>query len=80
MSKTQDKKAANIAEAAAFVKERRQIQLAMLKQNFEVGVMLYEQNKDTLSADEIEQLEKMMAEQKAALDKLENELNSSTEA
>ena len=70
MSKTQDKKAQRIAESQDFVAERRRLQLHMLEQNFETGVKLYNNQKDTLSPEEVEEIEKMMAEQRAALDKL----------
>jgi len=70
MSKTQDKRAERLAEAENFVAERRRVQLQILEQNFEIGVKMYQDQKDTLAPDEIEQIEKMMAEQRAALDKL----------
>jgi hypothetical protein len=52
MSKTQDKRAARKAEAEAFVKERRENQLAMFESNFATGMMFYEQNKHKMSEEE----------------------------
>jgi hypothetical protein len=57
MSKTQDKKAARIAEQKAFIKQRRLQELLALEAQFNYGLKLYEENKDKLSAEEIEQME-----------------------
>jgi len=75
MSKTQDKKAQRIADAQEFVAERRKMQLEILEQNYEAGVRIYEAQKDKLSPEEIEQIEAMKAEQRAALDKLREQIN-----
>jgi uncharacterized Fe-S cluster-containing radical SAM superfamily protein len=80
MSKTQDKKQERIAEAAGFVKERRRLQLHMLEQNYETGVKLYEAQKETLSAEEVEKIEGMMKEQRDALDKLQLEVDPNFKA
>jgi hypothetical protein len=80
MSKTQNKRQERAHEAATFIAERRKIQLAMLEQNFQIGVQLYESNKDKLSPEEIEQIEAMMAEQKASLERLKLEANPPAEA
>jgi hypothetical protein len=78
MSKTQDKKQERILEAASFVAERRAIQLEILEKNYEMGVKLFLDQKDTLSPQEIEQIETMMTEQRAALDKLHEQVNTRT--
>ena len=57
MSKTQDKKAARIAEAHAFVKERRRQQIEVYEANFEVGLKVYEDNKDKLTPEQITEME-----------------------
>ena len=75
MSKTQDKKAQRIADAQEFVAERRKMQLEILEQNYEAGVRIYEAQKDKLSPEEVEQIEAMKAEQRAALDKLREQIN-----
>jgi hypothetical protein len=75
MSKTQDKKAQRIADAQEFVAERRKMQLEILEQNYEVGVRIYEAQKDKLLPEEVEQIEAMKAEQRAALDKLREQIN-----
>jgi hypothetical protein len=80
MSKTQDKRDQRLAEAAEFVAERRKLQLHMLEQNFEAGVQLYQSQKDNLSPEEIEKIEGMMAEQRAALDKLHEQVDTPTKA
>lgn len=78
MSRTQDKRTQRALDAQDFVAERRRLQLQMLEQNYEVGVKLYQDQKDTLSPSEIEQIEGMMAEQRAALDKLHEQAYPST--
>lgn len=52
MSKTQDKKIARQAEALKFVRERREVQVAVFESNFKVGLDLYESNKDKISEEE----------------------------
>lgn len=52
MSKTQDKRAARKAEAEEFVKQRREAQITMFENNFEVGMRFYQDNKDKMSEDE----------------------------
>ena len=80
MSKTQNKRQERLREAATFVSERRDIQLQILEQNYEIGVKLFLDQKDTLSPEEVEKIETMMAEQRAALDKLHEQINPRTEA
>lgn len=52
LSKTQEKRAQRKAEAEAFVKERRQSQIAMFEHNFDVGMRFYLDNKDKMSEEE----------------------------
>lgn len=68
MSKTSEKRAARIAEAAAFVKQRREMTLNMFERNFEVGMKIYEDNKDKMSAEEVELLEKEIESARAAVE------------
>ena len=62
MSKTQDKKAARIAEAAAFVKQRRVNNLEMFEQSFEAGLRIFEERKESIPPEEVEMLEKQKEE------------------
>jgi hypothetical protein len=78
MSKTQEKRERRMQEVAEFISERREIQLQILEQNYEVGVQLFLAQKETLLPEEVEQIEKMMAEQRAALDKLHEQINPRT--
>jgi len=81
MSKTQEKRAQRLAEQQAFIRERRKRQLQILEQNYQIGgVKLYEAQKDSITPEEVEQIEKMMAEQRAALDKLHEQANPPAEA
>jgi len=80
MSKTQNKRQERLREAASFISERRAIQLQVLEQNYEIGVKLFLDQKDTLSLEEVDQIEKMMAEQRAALDKLHEQVDPRTKA
>ena len=57
MSKTSEKRAARTAEAVDFVKQRREMTLEIFERNFEVGLKIYEDNKDKMSPEEIELLE-----------------------
>ena len=57
MSKRQEKIQANIKRQQDFIAARRQQQLVMLEQAYQIGLKLYEENKDKLSAEEIEQIE-----------------------
>jgi len=73
MSKAQDKKDRNIAEAAEFLKERHQVQMAVFESNFEAGVQVYLANKDKMSPEEIELVEGEMAGAQELIDKLKVE-------
>jgi hypothetical protein len=57
MSKTQEKRARRAAERDVFIKERRQVQLAVFESNFKVGLEFFEANKDKMSPEEIAQVE-----------------------
>lgn len=57
MSKTQEKRARRAAEREAFIKERRQVQLAVFESNFNVGLEFFKNNKDKMSPEEIAQIE-----------------------
>jgi hypothetical protein len=63
MSKRQEKIARNKAEQQAFIKERRKLELAWLENNFELGKKMYEDNKDKMTEQEVEFVEKEMAGQ-----------------
>ena len=73
MSKTQEKKEQNIAQAAEFLKERRHMQMSVFKSNFDTGVQIYLANKEKMSPEEIEVIEKEMASAQELMDKLEVE-------
>jgi cob(I)alamin adenosyltransferase len=68
MSKTQNKRAERLAEAEDFVKERRKRNLEIFESNFEVGLKIYEQNKDKLSPEEIEHMEAEIERQKNTIE------------
>lgn len=57
MSKTQEKRERVKAEQQAFIKQRRLQELQVLEAQFQYGLKLYEDSKDKLSAEEIEQME-----------------------
>ena len=73
MSKTQDKKKSRIAEAAQFVKERRTIQYHLIKSNFDVGVSMYNANKEKLSAEEDTLLQEEMVKQRELIEKFKED-------
>ena len=68
MSKTSEKRAARLAEAADFVKQRRELTLQIFEQNFETGMKIYEENKDKLSAEEVALLEAEIEAAKKAVE------------
>lgn len=73
MSKRQEKIEARKSEQQAFIAERRKMQLAIFQANFDVGMQLYEANKDKMSPEEIELVEIEIQKNKDLLDKLKNE-------
>jgi hypothetical protein len=80
MSKRQEKIAARQAEAAAFVNERRAMQIAIFEQNFETGLKIYEANKDKLSEEEAAMLEVEIERNRTLIEKLKNDLNTAAKA
>lgn len=70
MSNRKDKIAANIAEQHAFLKERRQLQIAVFESNFNVGLNFYQENKDKMSEDEIKLIEDEIVSNRKLLDEL----------
>lgn len=68
MSKRQDKIAANVAEAEAFVKARRQAQIQVFESNFNVGLQLFNESKDKMSAEEVALIEEEIEKNKALID------------
>lgn len=80
VSKTQAKRAKRAAERDVFIAQRRAMQLAIFERNFEVGLSLYEAQKDSLSPEEIEAIEAQIAENKAIIQKLKDEANPSPQA
>lgn len=68
MSKTQDKRSARKAEAEEFVKERRQVQMAVFESNFNVGLELYERTKDKMSKEELALIEAEIARNRKLID------------
>jgi hypothetical protein len=80
MSKRQEKIAAKQAEAAAFVNERRAMQIALFEQNFETGLRIYEANKDKLSEEEAAMLEVEIERNRTLIEKLKSDLNTATKA
>lgn len=73
MSKRQEKIEARKAEQQAFIAQRRKMQLAIFQTNFDVGMKLYEANKDKMSPEEIELVEIEIQKNKELLDKLKAE-------
>jgi len=73
MSKTQEKKAARLQEAAEFVGVRRTIQYQILLSNFNVGVRMFEANKEKLSQEERDLLQVEMEKQWALLEQIKKD-------
>ena len=57
MSNRQDKIAERQAKQHDFLKERRQLQIAVFESNFNVGLNFYQENKDKMSEEEIVMIE-----------------------
>lgn len=68
MSKTQDKKAARIAEAKAFVQARRQSQIAIFESNFNAGIKFFLENKEKMSPEEITLIEAEIEKNKTLIE------------
>lgn len=80
MSKRQEKLQATIKRQQDFISARRQQQLIMLEQAYEAGLRLYEENKDKLSPEDVDTIEKMKIDQLDTLEKLRLEAYPRTEA
>lgn len=74
MSKTQDKRKARNMERIEFLIARKKTQHAMFEQAVAVGEKIFEDNKDKLSPEEIEQLEGMRKENRDLLEKVANQI------
>lgn len=74
MSKRQDKIETRKEEQKAFIAERRKMQLSVFQANFDIGMKLYEDNKDKMSAEEIELVEVEIKKNRELLDKLKAEI------
>jgi hypothetical protein len=76
MSKTQEKRAARKAEQQAFIRARREMQIAQWENNLEIGERIYSENKEKLSQEEIEILDKQLTQNRELLAKLKDDLDS----
>jgi hypothetical protein len=70
MSKRQEKIAERQADQHEFLKERRQIQIAVFESNFNVGLNFYQENKDKMSEEEITMIEDEIESNRKLLDQL----------
>jgi len=75
VSKKQEKKAKRIAIQQAFIRERRMNQFAYFEANLIAGKQLLDANRDKLSLEELETLDKEYQENVEALEKLRAEWN-----
>lgn len=70
MSNRQDKIAARKEEQHEFLKERRQLQIAVFESNFNVGLNFYQENKDKMSEEEVALIEAEIESNRKLLDEL----------
>ena len=70
MSKRQDKIAERQADQHEFLKERRQLQIAVFESNFNVGLNFYQENKDKMSEEEITMIEAEIESNRKLLEEL----------
>jgi hypothetical protein len=70
MSNRQDKIASRQAEQHEFLKERRQLQIAVFESNFNVGLNFYQENKDKMSEEEVALIEAEIESNRKLLDEL----------
>jgi hypothetical protein len=70
MSKRQEKIAVRQAEQQEFLKERRQLQIAVFESNFNVGLNFYQENKDKMSDEEIALIEAEIESNRKLLEEL----------
>ena len=76
MSKRQEKIANNIAEQQAFIKERRQLQIYAFEKHFEQGLEMYKENKDKLTPEEEAEMQALIEQNKALIEKLKLEIDT----
>lgn len=74
MSKTQDKRRARNMERIEFLIARKKTQYAMFEQAVAIGEKLYEDNKEKLSAEEVEKLEGMRKENERLLEQAADQI------
>jgi pyruvate formate-lyase activating enzyme-like uncharacterized protein len=70
MSKRQDKIAERQADQHEFLKERRQLQIAVFESNFNVGLNFYQENKDKMSEEEVTMIEAEIESNRKLLEEL----------
>lgn len=70
MSKTQDKRKARNLERIDFLIARKKTQYSMFEQAVAIGEKLYEDNKEKLSPEELEQIEGMRQENQRLLEQV----------
>jgi hypothetical protein len=68
VSNRKDKIAARAAEQQEFLRERRQVQLAVFESNFKVGLDLFESSKDKMSPEEIAEIEAEIEKNRKLID------------
>ena len=76
MSRRKEKMAQRLAAQQEFLMARKSVQLALFEQALEVGLKVYADNKDRLSAEDIAKIEEQLAENRRLIEKLRNELDS----
>lgn len=74
MSKTQDKRKARNMERIEFLIARKKTQYSMFEQAVAIGEKLYEDNKEKLSPEEIEQLDGMRKENQRLLEEVASQI------
>jgi pyruvate formate-lyase activating enzyme-like uncharacterized protein len=70
MSKRQEKIAGRQSEQHEFLKERRQLQIAVFESNFNVGLNFYQENKDKMSEEEVALIESEIEANRKLLEEL----------
>jgi hypothetical protein len=70
VSNRKDKIAERQAEQHEFLKERRQLQIAVFESNFNVGLNFYQENKDKMSEEEITLIEAEIESNRKLLEEL----------
>lgn len=77
MSRRQEKIAQRLNEQQEFLKARKTVQLALFENALEVGLKVYEDNKDRLSKDDIAKIEAQLEENQQLIVKLRSEIDPS---